>query len=160
IGYLIFTLRISSYSANLEFMNINNSFLVKYSVVKITEDHGPYKKGNFWAEPDIDHAAYLMQYVFNNYEDAKQIAKKASEHIKSVLSPKVIGEKIKNRLAHVMQRRHYSSNIDNLYTKLQYQTVEIQRLQNLVKTMETSKFWQLRNQWLKLKKIYSLRSTN
>ncbi|PLZ52059.1 glycosyl transferase family 2 [Fischerella thermalis WC439] len=150
----------TAYSANLEFMNINNSFLVKYSLVAIAEDHGPYKKGNIWAEPDIDHAAYLMQYVFNNYEDAKQIAKKASEHIKSVLSPKVIGEKIKNRLAHVMQRRHYSSNIDNLYTKLQYQTVEIQRLQNLVKTMETSKFWQLRNQWLKLKKIYSLRSTN
>ncbi|RDH50366.1 hypothetical protein CA946_06585, partial [Fischerella thermalis 111/344/542] len=46
----------TAYSANLEFMNINNSFLVKYSVVKITEDHGPYKKGNFWAEPDIDHA--------------------------------------------------------------------------------------------------------
>ncbi|MFB2773090.1 glycosyltransferase [Pelatocladus sp. BLCC-F211] len=150
----------TAYSANLDFMNINNSFLVKYSLVTITEDYGSYKKGNLWAEPDINHAAYLMQYVFNNYEDAKQIGKKASEYIKSVLSPKVIGEKIKNRLAHVMQRRKYSSNIDNLYTELQYQTVEIERLQNLVKTMETSKFWQLRNQWLNLKKIYFSRSNN
>ncbi|BAZ67915.1 MAG: glycosyltransferase [Pelatocladus maniniholoensis HA4357-MV3] len=150
----------TGFSANLDFMNINNSFLVKYSLVAIAEDYGPYKKGNFWAEPNINHAAYLMQYVFNNYEEAQQTGKKASEHIRSVLSPKLIGEKIKNRLAHVMQRRKHSSNIDNIYTELQYQTVEIQRLQNLVTTMESSKFWQLRNQWLKLKKIYSLRSTN
>ncbi|MBD2432647.1 MULTISPECIES: glycosyltransferase [Fischerella] len=141
----------TAYSANLEFMNINNSFLVKYSLVTLTEDYGPYKKGNFWAEPDIDHAAYLMQHVFNNYADAKQVGKKASEHIKSVLSPKVIGEKIKNRLVHIMKRQNISSNLDQLYTKLQYQNAEIKRLQTLVHTMESSKFWQLRNQWLKLK---------
>ncbi|MGJ5673554.1 MAG: glycosyltransferase [Nostochopsis sp.] len=142
----------TAYSANLDFMNINNSFLVKYSLVAIAEDYGPYKKGNFWAEPDIDHAAYLMQDVFNNYENAKEIGKKASEDIKSVLSPKVIGEKVKNRLEHVIQMRNFLSNIDALYTELQYQNIENQRLQNIITSMESSKFWQLRNQWFELKK--------
>ncbi|MFQ4146654.1 glycosyltransferase [Chlorogloeopsis sp. ULAP02] len=141
----------TAYSANTEFMNIGNSFLVKYSLVRLAEDYGAYKKGNVWAEPDINHAADLMQYVFHNYEKAKQVGAKAAQDIQSVLSPKVIGKKIKSRLKYIIQVSNSNSDIYQLQTQLQSQNAEIYRLQALIKEIENSKFWQLRNQWLKLK---------
>lgn len=93
----------TDYSANTEYMNVGNSFPVKYDLIPIAEDFGSYKKSNLWANPDIEHAAYLMRHVFDNYEEAKQLGKKASEEVKSLLHPQVIGSKIKNRLEYVGQ---------------------------------------------------------
>ncbi|KAB8315547.1 glycosyltransferase [Tolypothrix campylonemoides VB511288] len=143
----------TAYSGNTDFMNVNNSFPVKYCLISLTEDYAHYKKGNIWAEPDIDHAAYLMQYVFNNYEEAKQIGKKASEQIKLLLSPKIIGQKIKNRLEYITKITNKNINSSHLETELKHKEAEIQRLQALVEYMEKSRFWQLRNQWFKLKEM-------
>ncbi|HLO48602.1 MAG TPA: glycosyltransferase [Kamptonema sp.] len=107
----------TSYSSNTEFMNVGNSFLVRYDLKEIMADIGPYKKGNFWAEPDIEHAAYLMQYVFNNYQQAKQIGARGAEEIKSLLSPQVMGNKIRNRL-------EYISKITNNFTTLSSSNTE------------------------------------
>ncbi|MCP6762835.1 MAG: glycosyltransferase [Fischerella sp. CENA71] len=172
----------TGYSANLDFMNINNSFLVKYSLVKIAEDYGPYKQGNLWAEPDINHAAYLMQYIFNNYEEAKQVGIKAAKSIDLILNPKVIGEKIKARLEYVMQisnglavRSNFQvreSSLSAIYAELCHKNFEINRLESLVdnmktsidameikiNAMESSKFWQMRKQWFKLKKLLKVKN--
>lgn len=143
----------TAYSGNTDFMNVTNSFPVKYSLTTLTEDYAHYKKGSTWAEPNIDHAAYLMQYVFKNYEEAKQIGVKASEHIQSLLSPKVLGQKIKKRLQSIMQRNHKLIESPQLKTELKHKNAEIERLKILVDYMEKSNFWQLRNQWFKLKGI-------
>lgn len=145
----------TAYSGNTEYMNINNSFLVKYSLVKLTEDHGPYKKGNVWAEPDIDHAAYLMQYVFNNYEEAKQLGIKGAKSINAMLNPKVIGEKIKSRLEYNVQSMQ--STLSPIHAELYQRDLEIYRLKNLVDAMESSKFWQMRKQWFKLKRMLKIK---
>ncbi|WP_449417179.1 glycosyltransferase [Phormidium nigroviride] len=91
----------TAYSSNTEFMNVGNSFLVRYKLEEIAADCGPYKKGNIWANPDIEYAAYLMQYVFNNYQQAKQVGARGAEEIKSLLSPQIIGNKIRNRLEYI-----------------------------------------------------------
>lgn len=94
----------TSYSSNIEFMNVGNSFLVKYELVPNAEDYGHFPKGSsIWAEPDIDHAASLMQYVFHNYDQALQVGAIAASEIKSLLSPLVIGKKIKRRLEYIMK---------------------------------------------------------
>jgi glycosyltransferase involved in cell wall biosynthesis len=144
----------TAYSANTEFMNISNSFPVKYSLVPIAEDYGPYKKGNLWAEADIDHATYLMQYVFNNYEEAKLVGLKAAEQIKLLLHPQVIGQKIRTRLEFIHQMNNQFSDISLCYAELQQKNAEIERLQALVTDIQSSKFWRLRNQWLNLKKSF------
>ncbi|MFM6397085.1 MAG: hypothetical protein ACKPFF_10435, partial [Planktothrix sp.] len=64
----------------------------------------PYPRGSIWAEPDINHAASLMHYVFHNYNQAKLVVgKRASQDIKYLLNPKTIGQKIKNRLEYIMK---------------------------------------------------------
>jgi glycosyltransferase involved in cell wall biosynthesis len=94
----------TGYSSNTEFMNVGNSFLVKYKIVPNAEDYGDFSKGSsFWAEPDIDHAASLMKYIFHNYEQAKQVGDRAAVEIKSLLSPQRLGKKIKTRLEYIMK---------------------------------------------------------
>lgn len=88
----------TAYSSNIEFMNIGNSFLVKYDLLTISEDFGPYQKGDIWADPDIDHAAALMYYVFHNYHEALLVGYKAHQQIQSLLNPYRIGSKIQKRL--------------------------------------------------------------
>lgn len=88
----------TGYSSNTEFMNIGNSFLVKYQLVKNPQNEGPYPKGCVWAEPDVDHAASLMQYVFDNYEESKKVGLRAAREIRSLLGPETIGDRIKNRI--------------------------------------------------------------
>jgi glycosyltransferase involved in cell wall biosynthesis len=91
------------YSANIDFMNVSNSFPVKYQLITTTQNYGPYPGGSIWADPDIDHAASLMQYAFYNYQEARQIGLRASEDIKSLLSPQTNGIRIRNRLEYIMK---------------------------------------------------------
>lgn len=101
----------TGYSSNTEFMNVGNSFLVKYKLISIEQDCGPYKKGNVWAAPDVEHAASLMRYVFNNSQEAQQIGAIAAEEIKSLLDPQVTGDKIRKRLEYIAE---ITDNFQNL----------------------------------------------
>jgi predicted O-linked N-acetylglucosamine transferase (SPINDLY family)/glycosyltransferase involved in cell wall biosynthesis len=93
----------TGYSSNTEFMNVGNSFLVKYKLVPLAADCGPYKKGNMWAEPDTEHAAYLMCHVFNNYQEAQQVGTIAAQEIKSLLNSQIAGSRIKKRLEYIAE---------------------------------------------------------
>jgi len=102
----------------MEFMNVGNSFPVKYELVKTTEDYGAYPKGSVWAEPDIDHAASLMQFVFENYEEAQKTGKIAAKEIRSLLNPQAVGRKIKNRLEFIMAHLNHTQ-LSNRFHELQ-----------------------------------------
>ncbi|MEG4625814.1 glycosyltransferase [Microcoleus sp. w1-18aA5] len=93
----------TGYSSNTEFMNVGNSYLVKYKLIPIEQDCGPYKKGNVWAEADVEHAADLMRYVFNNHREAQQVGAIAAEEIKTLLNPQVTGNKIRKRLEYIAE---------------------------------------------------------
>lgn len=89
----------TAYSGNMEFMNDKNSLLVKYDMKKIEKTAGPYKKGNYWAEPDIKHAAGLMRQIFEDRKKANEIGVTASEDIRKNFSPNAL----RNRLEHAMK---------------------------------------------------------
>jgi predicted O-linked N-acetylglucosamine transferase (SPINDLY family)/glycosyltransferase involved in cell wall biosynthesis len=93
----------TGYSSNIEFMNLGNSFLVDYETVEIAGNYGPYKRGDIWANPSSEHCAQLMQYVFNNYQKAREVGARAAREIRSLLSPEARGEEIKKRLEYIAQ---------------------------------------------------------
>jgi len=101
----------TAYSGNLDFMTPSNSFLVKYSLVEIDTDHGPYKKGSLWADPDLDHAAQLMRYVYENPAEAAKVAENAKQTVIDELHPKIVGRMIKERLLAVRSRRGSSESL-------------------------------------------------
>lgn len=92
----------TGYSGNLDFMNVNNSFLVKYKMIKHEYDLSVLPKNNYWSDPDTDHAAELMTFVFENKDHAKAIGQKAKEDIQSYFSLDAIGLKMKKRL-HIIE---------------------------------------------------------
>ena len=93
----------TAYSGNMEFMNVNNSFLVKYDLIELKKDYGPYAKGDVWADADIEHAAYLMRYAYQNQEEARNIGARAAQDIRTQLNPSMTARDIEARLKLVSQ---------------------------------------------------------
>jgi len=92
----------TGYSGNMDFMNKGNSFPVGYRLTEVDGDYGAYKKGNVWAEPDIDEAAYFMRYVFKHNDEAVSISAKGTDYIKKYYSPSLIGDSYKERFNKIM----------------------------------------------------------
>jgi hypothetical protein len=99
----------TGYSGNMDYMNINNSFPVKYNLIEIREDIGPYKKGNVWADPDIDHAVELMQLVYHDRELAMKVGKLGAEEIRTHFSPSAIGEIIQQRVDLILSKLNHTA---------------------------------------------------
>jgi glycosyltransferase involved in cell wall biosynthesis len=91
----------TAYSGNMEFMTVNNSFLVKYRLVELDNDFGPYHTGNVWADPDTDCAAEFMRLVYEKRELGAQIGQRASMDIRTHMSPFVAGKEIRDRLLRI-----------------------------------------------------------
>jgi glycosyltransferase involved in cell wall biosynthesis len=91
----------TGYSGNMDFMTPANSFLVRYDLAELERDHGPYKKGSVWADPDLDHAAELMRFVYKRRKAAKEVGRQAQEDVRRTLSPGVVGRTIKDRLLQI-----------------------------------------------------------
>ncbi|WP_312513350.1 glycosyltransferase [Chryseobacterium culicis] len=117
----------TGYSGNLEFMNVNNSYAVKYEMVELTKNVGQLQQGSSWAEPDVNHAAQLMNFVFSNNEEAQKIGAKAREDM-HLFNAKNIGSRMKKRLEyiqnHILSLEKNNTENEIMLMKLKHQTLE------------------------------------
>ena len=88
----------TAYSANVDFMNVTNSYPVGYNLVELDLDYGPYKRGQVWAEPDLDHAAAQMRRVVADPEEVVRIGARAMADIDRLYGQQAVAQKIINRL--------------------------------------------------------------
>ncbi len=95
----------TGWSGNMDFMNVANSYPLRYELVKIKETVGPYRAGETWAEPSVEHAAQLMRHVFEKRDDARSRGKRAQQDIESKFSEAQIAHLIQERLSAIAQRR-------------------------------------------------------
>lgn len=93
------------YSGNMDFMTDDNSYLVDYQRITLTEDIDPYPKGATWADPDVGHAAALMRQVFENQVEAQRRGERAKHDLASILSIVAAGERMRSRLEAIRQSR-------------------------------------------------------
>ncbi len=89
----------TGWSGNMDFMNPFNSFPVNYRLVELTTNIGPYRAGELWAEPSIEHAAQLMYEVYTNPDTALQRGQAAQAEINTRYSPAAVARQIQDRLA-------------------------------------------------------------
>ncbi|MDI6631666.1 MAG: glycosyltransferase, partial [Thermoanaerobacteraceae bacterium] len=80
---------VTNYGACLDFCNDKNALLINASVVQATEK----RAGNFetvgypyWAEPDVEHLAHLMRWVYENPVKAQAIGLQAVADIQQKLT--------------------------------------------------------------------------
>jgi len=97
----------TNWSGNIDFMNERNSYPVDYDLVELIESHGPYAKGNHWAEPRITHATTQMAIACEkiNTKEKKDMLMLARETIREQFSPKNIGSKMYTRLQYIARSR-------------------------------------------------------
>ncbi|WP_274649474.1 glycosyltransferase family 4 protein [Paenibacillus humicola] len=88
----------TDWSGNTDFMNSTNSCPVSYGIVQVGGNYGPYKAHQFWANPDVRHAAGYMLKLVREPEYRRQIAEAGQRTIRSEYSPQVVGEMMKQRL--------------------------------------------------------------
>jgi glycosyltransferase involved in cell wall biosynthesis len=89
----------TGHSANLDFMNVANSLLVRFDMVRLEQDYPPYPRGSLWADPDLAHAAELMRVVFDDRDRARKLGERGRADVMAYLSPERVGARITERLA-------------------------------------------------------------
>jgi glycosyltransferase involved in cell wall biosynthesis len=88
----------TNWSATAEYVSADCGLPVRYSLVELVENHGPYAKGSTWAEPDVGHAAQVMRDIASAPAEAARIGAAARRTIEERFSPAVIGARYRRRL--------------------------------------------------------------
>jgi len=88
----------TDWSATAEFVNAANGCPVRYRLVPLEKNHGPYGKGQIWAEADPDHAADWMRRLHADAGLCAQLGASAHATIVARFSPGVIGARYRRRL--------------------------------------------------------------
>jgi GT2 family glycosyltransferase/glycosyltransferase involved in cell wall biosynthesis len=89
----------TDWSATAEFVTEENGCPVKASVITLDRDHGPYRKGGTWADPDIDHAAWHMRRLAADPALALRLGATAKADMAARFSPEVVGTRYRRRLS-------------------------------------------------------------
>ena len=88
----------TDWSATAEFVNSGNGCPVNHRLIELTENHGPYTKGQIWADPDIEHAAWHMRRLVADRALCAYLGAAAAASIRAGFSPARIGRLYADRL--------------------------------------------------------------
>ena len=88
----------TAWSANLDFMNNDNSYLIRVEKIVPAIARCPLYAGFSWALPDAEHLRKLMRHVFENQEEARRKGMLASKYIMENFSLAKVGEIAKSKL--------------------------------------------------------------
>ncbi len=92
------------YSGNADFFDLNSGYPVRYRLVEIERDQGPYRAGARWAEPDIDHAACLMRRVYEQRGEKDPVAEHGREAIRRSLSVAAVARVLEQRFSTLVRQ--------------------------------------------------------
>lgn len=87
------------WSGNMEFMDVDNSCLVDYTLVPVTEGEYPDSVGASWAEADIKSAAAAMVKLADSPEFAHSTGLKGQQSVRRRLAPASAAKALISQLA-------------------------------------------------------------
>lgn len=88
----------TDWSATREFADAECALPVPAKRVTLERSHGPYARGQQWADPDVSFAAELMLRVAQDRALCRKIGTAAHLRVEERLSPSVIGARYRRRL--------------------------------------------------------------
>ncbi|MCS7060235.1 MAG: glycosyltransferase [Anaerolineae bacterium] len=89
----------TDYSGPRDFLNQSNGYPVRYRLVELEQDYGPYQAGNVWAEPEVAHAALLTRQVLGNAAERSAKGQRAALDIERLYGSQAIARRIASRLS-------------------------------------------------------------
>lgn len=133
----------TGYSGNLDFMNVNNSFLIQYDFIKTSNTKGLIAEGLTLARPNIEDAVEKLKYIKDNFNALGNIKNNAEAQIRESFSIESIGNLFKIRLSFIDQfgkkENTGGSNADNVF-----HLAEIDRLTRKVNYLEKTLYNKIR----------------
>ena len=96
----------TGWSANMDFMNEENSMPVKYTLEPLAQTIGAYPAGPVWAEADIDHAAACIRELIDQPALRRRMGERAKQDIERQLDPAVVGKLVHSRLGMIESYWH------------------------------------------------------
>lgn len=112
---------VTGYSGNLDFCNEQNSFLIDYDLVEVSDLAGPYPRGYVWADPKHDSLVDQLKAVRLPSAKVKKIASKGQNHIRAALSEKKIAALMSERFSEIRAIKFNEwSQLDNQEKKTKY----------------------------------------
>jgi len=99
----------TNFSANLDFMTPENSYLVRSHEVEVGPEGENYPATGTWAQPDLDHAAQLMREVWEHQDEAGARGARARRELGEAFSLEAVGEVARRRLKRLAAIRRHSA---------------------------------------------------
>jgi hypothetical protein len=97
----------TGWSGNMDFMDVSNSFPVRFRLALLDEEVAHYRVGDSWAEPSIEHAAGLLRYIFDHRDEAATRGERARNDILRSYSNEAIGALVARRLGLIQKRQRF-----------------------------------------------------
>jgi len=91
----------TDYSGTKDFINKATAFPVKYKLKPLEAGDYPFWEGQRWADPDLEHAAWLMRRVIEDELATKTISAVGRNKILTDFSPDVVGQRYLARLRQI-----------------------------------------------------------
>lgn len=88
----------TGWSANMDFMNAENSMPVHYTLEPLAEAVGAYPAGPLWAEADVGHAADCIGRLLDDAGLREAIGQRAAADVSRQLHPDAVGKLVADRL--------------------------------------------------------------
>jgi hypothetical protein len=92
----------SAYSGNLEYMTDENTYLVEGNTIPLFPNDYLFSANKEWFQPDINHAAYLMNYAYENREENNKKAAIGKNYIENIHCLLNTGNQIKEELQNIL----------------------------------------------------------
>ena len=97
---------VTGYSGNMDFCFEDNSFLVDYKIIPVSNSEYHYAQDLEWAEPDIDSAAKMMERVFFNKDEVNSKTLRAKKYIDENYMPLSLVPKFKDYIESIMKKKN------------------------------------------------------
>jgi glycosyltransferase involved in cell wall biosynthesis len=91
----------TAYSANLDYMDESNGWLVPFTGGTVEAGVAAYAEGEWWAEPDVAAAARILREVWQNPDEAAVRGERGRQTMRSRYSAEAIGAIARARLEQV-----------------------------------------------------------
>lgn len=91
----------TEWGGNLEFMNKNNSLLVRVQGFEDSDPYDDWLRSFHWATPDVNHLAERMMWVYYNKQESKELGRKARRDVIEKFSNEVVGDMILKRMEEI-----------------------------------------------------------
>ncbi|WP_207460658.1 glycosyltransferase [Azospirillum sp. SYSU D00513] len=94
---------VTDYSATKDFCLAWNARLVRTDLVGVGPGEYPFGKGQSWADPDVDHAAWHMRDLYYNPGCGAELGRHAQRFICEQFNPQTIGRMVRARMQALAQ---------------------------------------------------------